>query len=226
MAKTNKELLMGPGRLGLLFACLSLLFFSGSFYEVYQLPKAFAMAAALLFGFGALIISRATIKISAPALFLLLFQSYLLLSLIFTKNNPPPHYSLTLFAPCLFFLAAGARVNRNKFLAFILCLAAASSLFSLFQSASGMPRPHSFFGNPVFSAEFTAITLPLLAALLIRNRRLRPAAAAVVFISLFSLFLSASRGVALAFFLSSAFFAAYLIRPGAVPGFSARKTLK
>lgn len=196
-------------RLGPYALVFSALVFSLFFYESYQLPKAAIFTAyAVFFAFASLRRQAGAIKLH-EILFILLYifnVSYSLLS----PHNPPAYLAAAALAPAAFFISCYSGVNRRAFLLFVSCAIVASSFYSIVQYAQhGVERPFSFFGNPIFAAEFTALLLPFTVAGLLTARSEKPVHYAALCLGAGAFVLYSSRGAGIALlaaFLSLIFF--------------------
>ncbi len=189
---------------------LSLLFFTGQVYEVYQHAKSFSFALTAPVIISVFLLSRRSIGIpgaALPAAFYLLYLAVLL----FTNSKSPEAFRLLIYlTPAAFFLPFLVKFNAQKITAFAALLALLSCFYGFFQFFSGVQRPYSFFGNPIFFGEFLAMLLPLIAAGLIINNGKKLIFYGTVFSLIPAcLLLTESRGVFISLLISLAVFLSF-----------------
>ncbi len=203
---------------GVLAAFISSLAYFGFIYDSYQLAKATALVLCLLVLCAALFLSPGRYEItplSAAAFFLC---AYTLFSSFFTPYKPGFFYTLTLLCPLLFIFVSRFGVNTGLFLTSVNAALLLSSAFGITQFITGLYRPYSFFGNPIFFAEFTAACLPLALASFFLYEKQRPLIAANIILALAALLTASSRGAFISFGVSLAFFSFFAARAGAFAG--------
>ncbi|MFO8111623.1 MAG: O-antigen ligase family protein, partial [Desulfosalsimonadaceae bacterium] len=96
-----------------------------------------------------------------PGLSALILILYLILRSLFSAIPAPAYYLAAVFSPVFVFAAMHSVFSVKKFLLFINILVTLSVGYAFLQYASGMQRPYSFFGNPIFLSEFLLINFSL-----------------------------------------------------------------
>ena len=147
-------------------ALASLLVFTTAVYDEYQLPKSFTTFIFIFLCLIALLFSK-NITAVKPGFSIFAFASYFLMtaaSVMFSPCHPQFYYMLTFLSPVFFLAAALIKTDIKKILVLINIAVFASCVFGIWQFIflrdSGIRRPDSFFGNPIFFADFLAICLP------------------------------------------------------------------
>ena len=181
-----------------LIILLSALFFSGIFYESYQLPKAFSFIVLSLFFAPLSALFRGEKGFKAPEIFMALYYLFMSAYSLFSPHHPPFFYSASAFAPAAFFVFYYSPVRPRAFTAFVSLLLFASFFYAVVQSAQrGIERPFSFFGNPVFAAEFAGALIPFSIAGVFLAGREKSLHYAVLLFFIPAMVLYSSRGAAL-----------------------------
>jgi O-antigen ligase len=184
---------------------LPALFFSGIFYESYQLPKAFSFLVLALF-----FTPLAALHRGSPGFLpaeIMMFAYYLFMTgyALFSPYHPPFYYTATAFAPAAFFIFYYSPVRPRAFTMFVSIVLLASLFYAVVQfSQHGIERPYSFFGNPVFAAEFAGALIPFAAAGVLTAGREKHLHYAVLLLFIPAMILFSSRGAVLSFAISSA----------------------
>ncbi len=192
-----------------------MLFFSSNLYDSFQLAKTAALALGLVFFLIIYLISGSKPMFSfslAAAFLLFLWFSF---SLISSRNNPPLFQGLLFLAPAAFFVFYLKPPHIRSLLLALNLTALTAMAYGLWQfSFGGQSRPYSFFGNPIFFAEFCAGLLPfMLAGLIIPGRhRIFSLVNVVLFPAV--LIVCSSRGAAISSAVSLAVFIYYYARSG------------
>ncbi len=206
-----------------IFLCV--LAFSPVFYDIYQLPKALLLAAgcALYISIFSFINKKTYFgaAAAAAALFLIYISARALFSL---DNFPPAYYLLTLMAPAAFFMPSVTKIKPAYFLVFINIISLLSSLYAVFEYVNTGVRPVSFFGNPVFLAEFTACLFPFILVSLLAYEKYKPFTAVNLCLSLLVLALASSRGAVLSLGISLLIFLFLLFTDKPFPASGKKKT--
>ena len=192
----------------LFFALAGALAWSPLFYDMYQLPKALAVffAALLTVIFAALRAKPGKLPLSS--LFAALYSIYGCVWLVFSPNHPPFYYGLLFFSPMLYFTSYYSDLSGRTFSNFINILLLASIVYGLFQffSAGGAQRPYSFFGNPIFFAEFIGFCVPFSLYSLATGKKTSVTAMACVLLAVPALVVSSSRGAVISAVVSVSIF--------------------
>lgn len=165
---------------------------------MYQLPKALLLTAGCAVYIAVFSFFHKKINFGFTAIAASAFLFYIMLRSFLSLNNfPPAYYLLTLLIPAAFFMPLITKLKSVNFLIFINIISFISSLYALFQYVNTGERPLSFFGNPVFLAEFTACLFPLILVSLLAYEKYKPFTAVNLCLSLLVLALASSRGAVL-----------------------------
>jgi O-antigen ligase len=204
------------GRIIPYFILLSMLFFSYLMHDSFQLAKGAGLCVSIIF-FLVLSLFSYGLKadISLPALLLAVFYLWISACLVFSPWHPPFYYGLLFFSPLVFFPFYFCPPRSGKLVFFLNILFTVSALYAFTQSARlNISRPYSFFGNPIFFAEFSGGLLPFLAlgAALPGRQRILSVFNLILAPSVF--LLCSSRGAALSAVVSVLFFIYLLFRSG------------
>lgn len=198
-----------------LFTILSSVFFSRLLYDTYQLPKAAALAAALLFSMPFLFFIRRSGLSAAAAALAFGLSLYFPALLIASGSHPPLYYGLLFFAPLCFFVFYSGRFDTAAVSALLNLLFFASACYGLFQFVIlKINRPYSFFGNPIFFAEFCGALMPFLIYGLASKGRLKYLSGLNLIIFPAILILCSSRGAIISAAVSFCLMLAYIFRAG------------
>lgn len=192
---------------------------------MYQLPKALLLTAGCavyiaVFSFFSKKIYFGSAAIAA-SVFLFYIMARALLSLY---NFPPVYYLLTLLIPAAFFMPLITKLKSGNFLIFINIISFVSSIYALSQYINTGERPLSFFGNPVFLAEFTACLFPLILVSLLAYEKYKPFTSVNLCLSLLVLALASSRGAVLSLFVSLLIFLYLFFTDKPFPAAAKKKT--
>lgn len=196
----------------------SSLLFCGLVYDSYQLIKALFLLLSLALFCAAFFMRKEPLLFDVLSLAALFTGLWFFTSGLFSKNHPAYFYTLTLLTPFVFLFVRELKTNAFHFLYVISVLVFASSAYSVIQFLTGIYRPYSFFGNPIFLAEFTALCVPLMAALFILDEKRRLLTASNIILALTALFVASSRGAFISLALSLSFFAFFAAKEGAFRG--------
>ncbi len=198
-----QRLLIKFSELLFLLLILSLLFFNEKIYEVFQHTKSFSFALLIPAIASVFLLSRRAIRIPGAALPVIFYLLYIAV-LLFTDSKNTEAFRLMIYlSPAAFFLPFLVKFSPLKILAFMAMLAAFSCVYGLFQFFSGIQRPYSFFGNPIFLGEFLGLLLPLITAgLVISSGKTKLFFGAVFSIIPPCLLLTESRGVFISLLIS------------------------
>ncbi len=196
--------------LGLLpyFVFLSFLFFDFNAYDSYQHPKAFAFFL-ILFFFSLLLLfsEQKKEKMSFafyPALLLCLYFS---IRVSFSEHIMPFYFKAVYLSPCIFFLFYFFKPEKIKFCFLINFLFSTVSILSLYQHLfSGISRPYSFLGNPIFSSEFLGALFPFILFGLHLKKPISVFSLINIFLGIISIMVMSSRGPLLSLILSALIF--------------------
>jgi O-antigen ligase len=196
--------------ISLIFLCglLWLTLFFPSMYDSYQLPKAAGIFIAGVASLLAIIFMRGPVSLSMPPVFAGAFYLYSTANLIFSKNHPAFYYGLLFFSPLFFFTAFYSDFSPKKTSLFINILLFIPLITGILQFVfSGMARPYSLFGNPIFFGEFTAALIPVVIFTLFYPGTLRLAAVINLSLAVPVLIMCSSRGVLISLVAALAVFA-------------------
>lgn len=198
-----QRLLIKFSELLFLLFILSLLFYNEKIYEVFQHTKSFAFALLTPIIASVFLLSRRAIRIPGAALPVIFYMLYMAV-LLFTNSKNLEAFRLMIYlSPAAFFLPFLVKFSPLKILAFMAMLAAFSCVYGLFQFFSGIQRPYSFFGNPIFLGEFLGLLLPLITAgLIISSGKTQIFFGAVFSLIPPCLLLTESRGVFISLLIS------------------------
>lgn len=165
---------------------------------MYQLPKALFLTAGCALYIAVFSFFHKKINFGFTAIAAAAFMLYISLRTLFSFDNfPPVYYLLTLLAPAAFFMPLITKIKAGNFLFFINIISFVSSIYAVFQYVNTGERPISFFGNPVFLAEFTACLFPLILVSLLAYKKYKLFTAINLCLSLLVLALASSRGAIL-----------------------------
>ncbi len=194
---------------------LFLFLYSYYFYDAYQLPKSAGIFIILIFYFFTLILYQKLINSGIAGLLVFIFFIYIFLRMQFSLNNNPQFfYILTLFSPLLFFVSFNAEIKIKKILLFFNFLFFISCAYGLYQFLSGLNRPYSFFGNPIFFGEFLCMFIPLIMVSFYFFKHNKLFFLFNIMLGLLLIFLTSSRGVFLSLIISFCFLIYFLIQTG------------
>ncbi len=174
---------------------LSCILFSKSMYDEFQLAKAVCFIFFALMVFAAMLFYRQKPKVNFVFFVFTVFFLYVTVQIFASGFHPQFYYTLALLSPLSFIIPVLAEINWKKFLVFINMLVFLSSLYGLWQFFYVVPRPYSFFGNPIFFGEFMMINFPFLVVSFFCFKKNRPVFLINTGFSLLSIMLAASRGV-------------------------------
>lgn len=203
--------------MSLLFLCglLWLTLFFPCMYDSYQLPKAAGIFIAGVASLLVLVFMRGPVSLSLPSVFAGAFYLYASANLLFSKNHPAFYFGLLFFTPLFFFTAFYSDLSPKKTSIFLNILLFIPLITGIFQFVfSGLIRPYSLFGNPIFFGEFTAALIPVVIFTLFYPGA--PRLAAVINLSLAApvLIMCSSRGVLISLAAALAVFAILFFTSG------------
>lgn len=201
----------------LLFFCAAgLLLFSPLFYDMYQLPKALMALPAVFFAMAFMVFGREKSDVTLPSIFTMLLCLYTGIWALLSPNHPPLYYAALAFSPALFFVSFHSKIKADTFAFFISLLLLASLAFGLYQFFFlNINRPYSFFGNPIFFAEFIGFTLPIALYSAINGGRASIPAFICLPLSIPAMVTASSRGPAASAAVSLFILIFYFVRAGA-----------
>ena len=176
------------------FLLISGLFFFNGFYDSYQLTKAYGFALILFACLTFFLLSKNFPVLSPYLIPAGLYFAYILLRSLDSSNNPQLFYTLTLLSPAAMLAGLSFPPDRKKFLIFTGILCAASSIYGIVQFYTGYVRPYSFFGNPIFFAEYLSMNLPIAVLSLFFFKKFRTLLYLNILLLLAAIFISGSRG--------------------------------
>ena len=191
-------------------AAISLLFFSGFFYQFFQFPKAGGVIFFIALFFLLTIFSsgKGTISLTPPVMVFLAYFLWVSFKSISSACLPPGYYLAAVMSCSAFLVPVILKPGQEGTMAFAAWLSIAACALAMLQSLSGALRPSSFFGNPVFFAEFLLFNMPFIVSGIMlpgKNRFLYVVASAF---SAMYMVLAASKG-ALASLMASLLFLSY-----------------
>ena len=192
----------------ILFFCLlvSLLFFSNNLYDKYQLAKAGSLLFFLVFLFLITIFEKQKIKIDFVFIFFFIYILYIIFILFKSKFYSPSFYIAIFLLSFVFLAPLFLDFDLKKFLIFIALIFFVSTIYGIYQYFTGKARPYSFYGNPIFFAEFLGVLFPFLFISFYFIKKNSFFLLLNIILGIISLILCASRGPLIAFFVSFVFF--------------------
>lgn len=198
--------------LTILFFLFSTILYNHIFFDSYQAPKLLGILIFLLLFFIFVLFKNYKINFNISILFALLLYIYFSFLSLFSNNTPFYYYSFIFFSPLLFFIPIFHKINKQKLLFLLNLLLLVASLYGLYQfTYLNINRPYSFFGNPIFLAEFIAILFPFSLFYLINKNFILLSITNIV-LSIFTLILCMSRGVIFSFLFAFILFLFILIK--------------
>ncbi len=190
-------------------------------YDLYQLPKALGIVLTVYLSLGALFLYRGPFKITAPVIFLSLYYIFISSRLLWSQAHPAFFYGLIFFTPLFFFSGFYAHLSRQKLLFFLNIIFTLALGYGIFQfSFSGINRPYSFFGNPIFFGEFIAALLPFIIYSAISGKAGGGLAVFNLALAIPVIIICSSRGVVLSLGIALVLLAYYFYRAGVRPIFT------
>lgn len=208
----------------ILFLFLSTIFHHNIFYNSYQIPKIFGFLTITLFIFFYLLFFNYKININITVIIIFILYYYFFTHIMFLKNSMG-FYEFIFLAPIVFFIPLFYKINKYKFSLFLNIILFFSLLYGFYQFVFlEIKRPYSFFGNPIFFAEFTAILFPF-AIFNLTHKNLKMFS--IINLSLFFviLILCQSRGVLFSFFISFILLILMFIKTGNYQSFSGKNSV-
>ncbi len=189
----------------ILFFCiiLSVIFFEKNYYDSYQLAKSAGFLFFLFLFFIILIFTNKKLNITPVLIFYLLYIIYILFRILNSNFYMPSYFTAVLLAPFTFLIPLFLKINLKKFLIFINILVFISCLYGILQFFSEKIRPYSFFGNPIFFAEFLIILLPFIFISFYFFKKNSLFFSFNILFIFINLILSSSRGPLISLFVSS-----------------------
>jgi O-antigen ligase/Tfp pilus assembly protein PilF len=184
-------------------------------YDVYQLPKAAALYVSVFLTLVAMLFFRGSETAGTTSIIAAIYFLYVTGRLCLTHNHPPFYYGLTLFSPVLFFTALHSGIKKNIFLDTINILFFASVIYAFYQFLHlKISRPYSFFGNPIFFAEFISVCAPLILFSTIFKQKTGWFSLLNLLLLFPSLILAGSRGAVISLIISALILGFFYIRAG------------
>lgn len=193
----------------ILFFCLLILTlsFSNNLYDKYQLAKAGSLLFFLLFLlFIFTFLEKQKIKIDIILLLFFIYIFYILFIFFKSKFYIPSFYTAIFLLSFVFFIPLFLKFDLKKFLVFINLIFFVSTIYGIYQYFTGKPRPYSFYGNPIFFAEFLCILLPFLFISFYFIKKNSFFLLVNIMLGIISIILCASRGPIIALFIPFTFF--------------------
>lgn len=189
----------------IIFFCifLSVIFFSKNYYDSFQLTKSavFLFFILILFIF-LLLTDKQEFLISPPFIFYFLFFVYIIIRILSSKFYLPSYFTAVLLTPALFIISVFFKPDLKKFLIIINLIIFVSCIYGISQYLAEKIRPFSFFGNPIFFAEFLVILLPFIFISYYFFNKNSLFFTFNIFITLITLILCSSRGPLISFGVS------------------------
>src|SRR6056297_143668 len=133
--------------------------FSPLVYEKYQFVKSVCFLFFAFIIFAMFISDKRKICLNTLSTAVVLFLAYRFFQILLTPYNLQFHYMYVYLTPVLFFLPLFIVPDKEKFIFFMLLSGGGAVLFAFYQVFSGVSRPFSFFGNPIFFGEFLIFCL-------------------------------------------------------------------
>ncbi len=199
----------------ILFFCiiLSTVFFSKNYYDSYQLAKASGfLFFILLFFIISLFEQKQEIKITLFLVFYFLFIFYIFIRLFNIKFYLPSYFTAVLLTPFALGILLFLKPNLKKFLILVNILVFVSCIYGIYQYFLKNIRPFSFFGNPIFFAEFLVILIPYIFISYYFFTKNTLFFSFNIFIILITLILCSSRGPLISFLISFFIFFIMLLK--------------
>jgi|DewCreStandDraft_4_1066084.scaffolds.fasta_scaffold02906_17 O-antigen ligase len=198
--------------LNILFFLFSTIIFNNIFFDSYQSPKLFGFLIFLLLFFILFLFKNYKINFNISLLSALLLYIYFSFLSLFSNNTPYFYHVFIFFSSLFFFIPIFHNINKQKLSFLLNVLLLCSLLFGLYQfTYLNINRPYSFFGNPIFFAEFITILFPFSVFYLINNNFILLSITNIV-LSIFTLILCQSRGVIFSFIFTLILFIFILIK--------------
>ena len=187
--------------LSLFFLLFSTIFCNNIFYDSYQAPKAFAYLLIIIFIFIFLLFFNFKIKIDFIFITSFCLFYYFFIQILFSDNSPSFYYIFIFLSPAAFFIPFFLKINSYKNILFLNIILLLSLIYGICQFIIfDIKRPYSFFGNPIFFAEFISILFPFAFFGLTHEKFMTISIINIPF-AIINLFLCQSRGALISFFI-------------------------
>lgn len=197
----------------LLFSIAGLTVWTSVFYDMYQFPKALAVLLTVFFSLFFIMFKNQPDKTGLNIIFPAAYCLYSAFWILFTSNHPPFYYYVVFFSPVLFFTAFYSKIKNRTFADFINIFFLAALVYGLYQFfIEKIIRPYSFFGNPIFFAEFIGFCLPFAVYSLAAGGKFNVLGFACVLLSIPAIITASSRGPAISAVISISMLIFYYAR--------------